>query len=123
MSEPDSGEAGCVILVENSNFWKLSLLQREHKIWYASADRPAQGGGASMSAPLKIIADALGSEADAIRLLAALRVSGWICAPLKAIPAMLDAAYEAAHAENAAGVWEEMINVLIKQQGEEIPAR
>jgi hypothetical protein len=59
--------------------------------------------------PLSIIARVLNSGRQADSVLAALRDAGWICVPKTPTASMLEAGWADAHAENAAGVWEEMI--------------
>jgi hypothetical protein len=61
------------------------------------------------SIALSTLAKALGSEIKAQAALDALRSVDWACVPRIPTQAMLEAAYWAAHEENAAGVWAEMI--------------
>jgi hypothetical protein len=76
-----------------------------------AGDRPGTGGGA-VNRPLKLIASALGSESEAQRVIDVLSAAGWACVPREPTQEMLEAAYWAALAENAEGVWEEMISAV-----------
>ena len=64
-----------------------------------------------MSAPLDILTGILGSE-QARAALEALASSNFVVVPRVPTQAMLDAAWAAALAENAEGVWEEMIAAI-----------
>jgi hypothetical protein len=61
--------------------------------------------------PLAIITAVLGSGARADAVMTALSEAGWVCVPRVPTVAMLNAAWADAHAENAEGVWEEMLAV------------
>ena len=61
-----------------------------------------------MSAPLSVLSELLGDE-QAQRALSALSTAGYICVPREPIDGMLEAAWEAALAEDAEGVWKSML--------------
>jgi len=65
-----------------------------------------------MSAPLHIIRETLGSEAQAKSVLEALAAAGWVVVPRVPTEDMLEAAFWSAHAEDAEGVWSQMIGAL-----------
>jgi len=62
-----------------------------------------------MSAPLDILAAALGSE-QACAALEALNSADWVVVPRVPTQAMLDAGWYSAHDEDAAGTWRYMID-------------
>jgi len=62
-----------------------------------------------MTAPLAIISRVVGSRTEAQSVLDALAADGWVVVPRIPTEHMLDAAWASALAENAKGVWEEMI--------------
>jgi hypothetical protein len=61
------------------------------------------------SAPLLVLTGVLGSQELARKALSALIAAGYACVPIEPTRAMLEAAWAAAQAENAAEVWDEMI--------------
>lgn len=67
-----------------------------------------------MSAPLRLIATALGSEDQAIHLLAALDAAGYVCVPRDPTKDMMDAAWAYALDEDAEGVWKSMIESALQ---------
>ena len=62
-----------------------------------------------MSAPLRLIADVLDSQAQAELVLAALSAAGYVCVPREPTKAMVESAWACALDEDAKGVWESMI--------------
>lgn len=65
-----------------------------------------------------MITDVVGSADDAKRVLTALEAAGWVCVPREPTQQMLDAAYWSALAENAAGVWEDMLETCQSGTGQ-----
>lgn len=68
-----------------------------------------------MSAPLRpalsIIAEVLQSEAQARKVLVALRQNGFACVPREPTEEMLEEGWYYAHEEDAKGTWRAMIDV------------
>jgi hypothetical protein len=66
-----------------------------------------------MSAALRVIATVLASDELAKHVIAALNEAGYVCVPREPSEEMRNAAYWSALAENAVGVWEDMIEASV----------
>ena len=71
----------------------------------------------SRDRPADILTALLGAG-QAQAALAALSNAGWVWVPRRPTERMIEAAYWSALAENAAGVWEEMVADSLSQQRE-----
>jgi len=58
--------------------------------------------------PMAVVRLAVGE--DIARFVISLRASGFVCVPIKPTPQMIDDAWMSAVAEDAAGVWRDMVN-------------
>lgn len=63
----------------------------------------------ALPSPLRIITSVLRDRSRAEAVLAALKNAGLVCVPERPTKAMIDGAWAPELAENAAGVWEEMV--------------
>ncbi len=68
-----------------------------------------------MSTPLELLSEALGRD-GAERTLQLLRANNYAVVPCTPTPGMLEAAYWAAHEENALGVWQEMVSTSLGEK-------